>query len=207
MKIRLVAAIVLLVGCTTEIDGSGWPPSYTPPNGLEMDPICEQFKFVPNDFLATKFPINVVLDANLTDHNIEIMLDAIEAWNTRLKMEVLYASITKNLTMHDKCNYAELTDTTDLMGNWIGLTTFGKCGSDIVNVETMQTKMEDRGPEYYTDDLVLNLTVHELGHVLGLGHELDPKSVMFESMGPGDIKYISTQSYCLVQQTVIHTQL
>lgn len=195
----------LLVGCTGEIEDNGWPPSYDPPD-VKLDPACEQYKFVPSALYPTDFPVNIILDGRLSSRNRGLMLDAIDSWNNRMGMEVVYATVTDNLQMHGKCNYAVVTDTTDLDAKWIGLTTYGQCAADIVNVETMATKMTDRGPEYYTDDLVLNVTVHEIGHVLGLPHEADHNSVMYESVGPGDKRYISERSYCLVQQAVIHTQ-
>lgn len=205
MKRSLLIAGLLLAGCVGEIKDPGTaPPSYVPP--MEMDPVCEPYKFTPNDFFPTAFPVNVVLDAKISDHNVDLMLQAIEAWNTRMKMEVVYATITSNLNMHAGCNYALVTDSQDLIPDYIGLTNAGKCASDLVYVETMETKMADRPADYYTDDLVRNITIHEIGHVLGLDHEADPKSIMFFSMGPGDIKYISTQSYCLVQLAVINSQ-
>jgi predicted Zn-dependent protease len=208
---RLVVALVLLVGCAGQIEdkGNGWPPSYDPPLDLDpikLDPGCEQYKFVDSDFYPTQYPVNILLDGKLSAHNRDLMLDAIDAWNARMKMEVVYATVTDNLQMHDKCNFAVVTDTTDLMPGWIGLTSYGACASDIVNVETMDTKMSIPNQAYYTDLEVLNVTIHEIGHVLGLQHEADRNSVMFESIGPEDKRYISEQSYCLVQQAVINTQ-
>ena len=206
---RLVVALVLsLFGCVGNIEGGDWPPSYVPPD-VPAVPECDLFTFTPSDLYPTRFPVNIVLDDHLTEHNRALMLEAIDAWNERMKAEVVYATITSNLDMHDKCNYAVVTDTTDLKGNWIGLTTYGQCASDIVNVETMQTMMAPGSapPEYYTDDLVLNVTTHEIGHVLGLGHETNTASVMYPSVGPGDHRYITTQSYCLVQKAIQHTKL
>lgn len=203
---RLVVALVLLVGCVGEIEND-WPPSYAPPGPDAGGPaFCAAYKFTPSDFYPTEYPVNIILDGKLSYHYIDIMLTAIRTWNDRMRMEVLFPTITSNPELHNNCNYAMVSDTTDLPSMWIGLTTYGKCAADIVNVETMDTMMNHRGKEYYTDDLVLNVTVHELGHVLGLEHEADPNSVMFASVGPGAVRYISTESYCLVQQSVIHTQ-
>lgn len=201
---RVLIAVLLFTGCVGEIGDLGTDP--TLPSYVTLDPVCEPYKLAPNDFFPTAFPVNIVLDAKISAHNVELMLQAIEAWNTRMKMEVVYATITSNLNMHAGCNYALVTDTWDLEPMYIGLTNSGKCASDLVYVETMNTKMADRGMDFYTDDLVRNVTIHEIGHVLGLAHEEERPSIMFFAVGPGDIKSISTQSYCLVQLAIINSQ-
>jgi hypothetical protein len=156
-------------------------------------------------FAPKEYPVNIVIDANISDHNIGLMLESIDLWNERIKTEVLYATITYNLAMHGKCNYAVLTDNVALpleadgKTEEIGLTTYGSCADDIVNVETMETRMKLTANDYFTDRAVIQIGAHELGHVLGLDHEpKDHKSMMFPTIGD-DPRVISDKSYCLVK--------
>jgi predicted Zn-dependent protease len=106
--------------------------------------------------------------------------------------------------MHGMCNYATLTTDVDLPNNWIGLTTYGACAADVVNVETMTTRGVN--PAYYTPREVKQVTMHELGHVAGLDHEPeDPNSIMFPNIGDAPLA-LTQKSICLVQNAFFRSK-
>src|SRR4051812_46259506 len=96
----------------------------------------------PNLFVSplspTEYPVEVLIDTKTSTHNIGLILDAIDTWNTRIGEEILYATVTADLAgMHGMCNYTTVTTGTILASPHIGLTTYGPCSGDHVAIETM----------------------------------------------------------------------
>lgn len=199
---RLITLVCLLAGCAGAIEDPT-APLMAPEDRLAFEANCGKYTELFRPQLApTMFPVDIVIDSDATNHDISLVLDAIDAWNARVGVELFYATVTDNLNMHAMCNYSTLTtDAVPTNNNWIGLTTYGPCASDMVHVETMNTVGAYETKDYYTDLVVKQIAMHELGHVLGLDHEKDQKSVMYESIG-NDVRIITEQSACLALSAV-----
>lgn len=207
MKRVLLVASLMMVGCLGDITGEAHPVS-APEDQAAFEAACSQYfdKYRP-ELAPREFPMDIVIDSATNNSDVSLVLDAIDAWNQRVGVEVLYATITDNINMHGMCNFSTLSTTavpTD--NNWIGLAVYGPCAANMIYVETMNTVGSYESTTFYTDLVVKQIAMHELGHVLGLDHETNQKSVMFESIG-NDVRVITEQSKCLVLKAVHNSRL
>jgi hypothetical protein len=198
VKTKLALLFLLACACAGHVTENNRTP-INPPSPEE----CVEYQ--PPDLLEPTpraFPVEVLIDTNTSNHNISLILDAIDAWNTRIGEEILYATISADLAgMHGMCNYTTVTTNVNLQDPLIGLTTYGPCAADHVDIETMDIPGNDTMACFFTDLVVTQIAIHELGHVLGLPHEQDPKSVMYPTIGQ-DVRIITDRSACLVEFVV-----
>jgi len=165
----------------------------------------------PNLFVSplspTEYPVEVLIDGKTSNHNVSLILDALDAWNDRIGEEILYATVTNDLAgMHGMCNYTTVTTDKILEYPQIGLTTYGPCAADHVDIETMDLVAGRPEAYIFTDWYVTYIATHELGHVLGLDHELDITSIMYPSIVNGGHS-ISRRSACLVKLAVLTSRI
>ena len=203
----LISLLTLMVGCAGSLENPERFAEGTLENYYAFQAVCEGKLDTFNPGIApTSFPVNVVIDTDITaNDDIGSILDGIDAWNAAVGFEAFYATISQNLTMHGACNFVTLITNVDLPNNWIGLTNYGTCAGDTVHVETMDVP-GIANPGYYTDLTVKQVTMHELGHVAGLGHEPeDATSIMFPNVGNYPLT-LSRKSTCLAQQAFFRSK-
>jgi hypothetical protein len=106
MKHLLAAFSLILVGCVGTIED----PHSLPEPQLKAE--CGKYMVgdYQKSFAPQHFPVNVVIDTSISDHNIGLFLQAIDRWNEKIGSEVLYATITSHLDMHGPCNFTILKD-------------------------------------------------------------------------------------------------
>jgi len=192
---KLAVFLFLMATCFCANDHPGFQPDLNECNDE------------PNLFVAavspSEFPVEVLIDSRTPNHSVALILDAIDAWNTRIGQEVLYATVTEDLAgMHGMCNYAIVTANKLLPDPHVGLTTYGPCAANHVEIETMELHAGDAEEYIFADWLVTHIAIHELGHVLGLDHESDATSIMYPLLLNGG-QQISKRSTCLVKLAVV----
>lgn len=214
MKYIITFSLLFVISCVGNIEGQvpnqtqidAEIDSLTPATALLLDPKCVQYQSAFSSGISPRsFPVNVVVDSSIDDTNVGYILDAIDFWNANMKYEVLYASITDNLRMHNACNYTILTEMTVLPAPYVGFTSYGECANDTVAIETMETGSESVDVSFFTDKNVTQIIEHELGHVLGLDHEQENTSIMYPSIETTAIN-VSQKSYCIVQYAIYETK-
>lgn len=142
-------------------------------------------------WLPTGFPVEVVIDTRVRNDHVALVLDAIDMWNDQLNTELLFATITEDTyAMHGECNFVTITTKSRLPDLDVGLTTYGRCAADHVDILT--------SPPLSAQE-IRNIAAHELGHVLGVPHDdTDPTSIMYPEVSAG-FRFISERSTCVVR--------
>jgi len=138
----------------------------------------------------THYPMAVdashILDVNRValEHAIAVWEDVIEAQGP------LFIFVDQS----QPCDLLTISDSGTLPEGKVGMVEFGSCGNKLLTFHNYSSP-GDFPASMYTDQKVMVILLHELGHVMGLKHETnDPSSILYPTVYPS--QQFSDRSVC-----------
>lgn len=137
-----------------------------------------------------RFPMSLEISPDFTPEEQAGIVQAVDRWKERTNG---VADVTPFIgTMADSpCRVSVLENIPDdavspsEIGQAVGAPNWAKCNIHLIRSEMEYIGSFERAPDYTT--IVDQVMTHELGHVYGLGHLDDPKSIMAASYDFGNV--------------------
>ena len=191
----LLITLLLIPGCIASANIPICNPNAPPP--ADVTNTVENFLGELVMWDQPVFPINVGIDTEMRNERKQIVREAIDIWNTRTGLTVFtYTEGPRNILPGKVwVNEDELP--------------LGQCGGQIYGLARRYYQTDllgvllsiDRGwIRLHTgvpEDQVLGTAIHELGHILGLHHDLELSSIMYRfnqvdrgSITEEDLRYV-----------------
>jgi hypothetical protein len=143
---------------------------------------------IPNDCagLVTTFDARVapasfpiLLKADVSSENLVLLERAVIAWEA-----ILGPGVFEFTNEDQPCDETTVIDNATLH-TVVGLTEFYACNENTIKF-LHRLNAGGTNPAWFTDEIVLLILIHELGHDLGLDHEDDdPTSLMYPKIMAG----------------------
>lgn len=162
---------------TTPLLGISWPPAATPAVPSIITYSFAEERFEPYlTFLHSDYP---AMDEGLTTDQMEAFRQAVATWEEAAGIDFVLVGDTPNVSLRVG---SALIDGPDkilaLTGLWSNASTTTRAAiafdrTDMETAGTTTTPPADGELSFY------QLALHELGHVLGLGHSADPDDLMY----------------------------
>lgn len=131
-----------------------------------------------------KLPRVVYIDALIPDADVATFLEAIASWNEAEDAPVIIPVPTTFVPPKDSCDvFATAVDFYD-NNNVLGWTSWSSCSSYVSILKNAS----------------VGTAIHELGHMLNLGHEDDPRSHMHAYLYPD--QSFTRGTLCLVEKAM-----
>jgi len=162
--------------------------------------------------VACKITVPIVLDDQFTKHERAVIIQATKIWEVASKDKIHFVLKVRKIPLIEAISYRVDGISTIYSGNksWqrnvaikmYGCSAIKKCAA--ITVKGLHEKVPSADIFVVHKLRFLNLMTHEIGHLLGIKHSLDPNDLMYEQIrlvGPGS--YLSSNDkailHCLIR--------
>jgi len=138
----------------------------------------------------SEFPVRLLVDRRMASFNREGVFEAVDSWNEQLDTELFEIALAEEPERGP--GHVVITQSHELARHTLGQT---------FHIEARVVKLS-------VEDKVRALVAkHELGHVLGLGHETDYDDLMNKvSHSAEQIDNLSVRAACLIKTALLNSR-